>query len=114
MNWHVKEFSQLADISIRALRHYDEISLLNPSTRTSGGYRTYTEKDLIKIKLIMEFKSFRFPLIKIKMLLIDGLSPNIIMSEMKIRRDELIAEKGKIENIIKDLSSKIDKKKKKE
>jgi DNA-binding transcriptional MerR regulator len=108
MNWHVKEFSQLSGVSIRALRYYDEINLLNPSTRTSGGYRTYTEKDLVKIKLIIEFKSFRFSLRKIKMLLIDGLSSDIIMSEMTMRRNELIKEKEKIESVIKDLSSKID------
>ncbi|QQR48730.1 MerR family transcriptional regulator [bacterium] len=47
--WQVKEFSELAKISVRTLHHYDEIGLLKPSLRSSNGYRLYSEQDLLKL-----------------------------------------------------------------
>ena len=40
-------FSKLSSISIRMLRHYDEIGLLEPKTIDSeSGYRYYSEAQL--------------------------------------------------------------------
>lgn len=60
--WQVKEFSELAKISVRTLHHYDEIGLLTPSLRSSNGYRLYSEKDLIKLERIIALKYFGFDL----------------------------------------------------
>ena len=46
--WYAKELSQLTQVSVRALHHYDKIGLLKPSMRLPNGYRLYSEKDLLK------------------------------------------------------------------
>ena len=39
-------------LSQRTLRHYDDIGLVNPSLRSEGGFRLYTEEDLHRLLLI--------------------------------------------------------------
>lgn len=64
--WHIKEISELTQTSVRMLRHYDKIGLLQPSYREPNGYRCYTEPDLAKLQQIIALKYFGFSLSKIK------------------------------------------------
>lgn len=43
-------------ISPRALRYYEQIKLIAPSTRTAGGLRRYTAPDLARIRRIRELQ----------------------------------------------------------
>lgn len=56
--WHIKEFSELTQTSIRMLRYYDKTGLLNPSYREANGYRCYTEPDLVKLQQIIALRYF--------------------------------------------------------
>jgi MerR family copper efflux transcriptional regulator len=38
--------AERTELSIRTLRHYDEVGLVRPSARTSSGSRLYTEDDV--------------------------------------------------------------------
>jgi DNA-binding transcriptional MerR regulator len=67
--WRVKEISDLTDISVRMLRHYDKIGLLKPSMRSSNGYRWYSEQDLARLQQIIALKFFGFGLAQIKTML---------------------------------------------
>ena len=67
--WYVKELSQLTNVSVQTLHHYDRIGLLVPSIRQANGYRLYTEKDLLKLQQIIALKYFGFELNQIKQLL---------------------------------------------
>ncbi len=67
--WYAKELSQLTQVSVRTLHHYDKIGLLKPSMRLSNGYRVYSEKDLLKLQQIIALKFFGFELAQIKLLL---------------------------------------------
>lgn len=62
----VKEISELTGISIRALRYYDEISLLVPTGRNDAGYRLYDDKALEKLRAILFLKELDIPLDTIK------------------------------------------------
>lgn len=62
----VKEMSELAGISIRTLRYYDEIGLLIPSDRSPSGYRLYDNKDIEKLSAILFLKELGMPLDNIK------------------------------------------------
>ena len=42
----VKDMSEITGVSIRTLRYYDEIGLLNPTEITKAGYRRYDNKAL--------------------------------------------------------------------
>lgn len=67
--WYTKELSQLTQVSVRTLHHYDKIGLLKPSMRLSNGYRLYSETDLLKLQQIIALKFFGFELAQIKLLL---------------------------------------------
>ena len=69
MQWHVKEFAKLTDVTARTLHHYDTIGLLKPTIRQENGYRVYTEKDLLRLQQILALKFFGFDLTQIQNLL---------------------------------------------
>lgn len=67
--WYAKELSELTQVSVRTLHHYDKIALLKPSMRLPNGYRLYSEKDLLRLQQIIALKFFGFELTQIKLLL---------------------------------------------
>jgi DNA-binding transcriptional MerR regulator len=67
--WYAKELSNLTQVSVRTLHHYDKIGLLKPSLRQSNNYRLYSEQDLLKLQQIIALKFFGFELVQIKELL---------------------------------------------
>ncbi|KEH97117.1 MerR family transcriptional regulator [Clostridium massiliodielmoense] len=59
----IGDFSKLSRISIRMLRHYDEIGLLKPSMiDPSNGYRYYNESQLTLASKIFSLKNMGFSL----------------------------------------------------
>lgn len=65
----VKEVSEIAGVSIRTLRYYDEIGLLKPARLTEAGYRLYDNRALEKLQQIMFFRELEIPLEVIKEIL---------------------------------------------
>lgn len=64
----IKELADLAGISTRALRHYDQIGLLVPE-RAANGYRVYDAADVRALQNIMLLRSCRVPLATIEAVL---------------------------------------------
>lgn len=62
MNYQIGEVARLAKLSIRMLRHYDEIGLLTPSARSDAGYRLYSPADLQRLQQILFYRTLDFPL----------------------------------------------------
>ena len=58
----VKEASELTGVSIRTLHHYDHIGLLPPAAVSEAGYRLYDEACLVRLQLIMLYRTLEFPL----------------------------------------------------
>ncbi len=58
----IGEIALRTDLSLRTLRHYDEIGLLRPSGRSDGGFRLYTEDDLERLMVIRRMKPLGFTL----------------------------------------------------
>ncbi|KRE42757.1 MerR family transcriptional regulator [Knoellia sp. Soil729] len=59
---HIGEVAERTELSLRSLRHWDEVGLLRPSGRTDGGFRLYTEADVDKILVIRRMKPLGFTL----------------------------------------------------
>ena len=59
---HIGEVAARTELSLRTLRHYDDIGLLRPSGRTEGGFRVYTEDDVDRILVIRRMKPLGFTL----------------------------------------------------
>ena len=88
----IGEFSKLARVSIRMLRHYDEIGLLRPTEIDPfSGYRYYSEKQLPIAGRITSLKDMGFGLVAIKEMLNNYDNPQEIERYLMIRRTELSA-----------------------
>jgi DNA-binding transcriptional MerR regulator len=56
-------------LSIRTVRHYDDVGLVTPSARSAGGFRLYTEADVDRLLVIRRMKPLGFTLAEMKDLL---------------------------------------------
>lgn len=59
---HIGELAALTGLSLRTIRHYDEIGLLRASGRTQGGFRLYSPDDLDRLLFIRTLKPLGFSL----------------------------------------------------
>lgn len=57
------------ELSIATVRHYDEVGLVTPSARSTGGFRLYTEADVDRLLVIRRMKPLGFTLTEMKDLL---------------------------------------------
>lgn len=67
----IGDVAKKTGVSIRSLRHYDEIELLIPSGQTASGYRLYSEDDIMRLQQIVSLKQMGFKLKKIQTMLDD-------------------------------------------
>lgn len=65
----IGQVSTRIGLSLRTIRHYDEVGLVTPSARSAGGFRLYTEADVDRLALIKRLKPLDFSLDQIKELL---------------------------------------------
>lgn len=49
----IGEVAERTGLSIRSLRHYDEVGVVSPSGKTPGGFRLYSERDVERILLVI-------------------------------------------------------------
>ena len=68
---HIGEVATRTELSLRSLRHWEEVGLLHPSGRTDGGFRLYTEDDVQKILVIRRMKPLGFSLDQMKAVMSD-------------------------------------------
>ena len=66
---HIGEVAERTSLSLRTIRHYDEVGLLPASSRTEGGFRVYTEADVDRLMVIRRMKPLGFTLEEMKDLL---------------------------------------------
>ena len=83
----IGEFSRLCRVTVRTLRHYEEIGLLVPEIVDQfTGYRYYSIEQLQKMQSILQLKGMGFSLEEIRELYEDDTHvPGIDALEEKIR-----------------------------
>lgn len=72
MSYSVGEVARIAGVTVRTLHHYDDIGLLPVTARTTGGYRAYTQADLVRLQQIRSYRELGFGLDQIADMLRDG------------------------------------------
>ncbi|AQS71108.1 MerR family transcriptional regulator [Streptomyces pactum] len=65
----IGEVAERTGLSLRTIRHYEEVGLVIPSTRSKGGFRLYTEADLERLMVIRRMKPLDFSLEEMRDLL---------------------------------------------
>lgn len=89
--WKVGELAKLTGITVRALHHYDQISLLAPSLHSDVGHRLYSRKDIVRLQQIISLKQLGFSLDEIGDLLDNpGFRPDKVIRFQLDRLDRQI------------------------
>jgi len=93
----IGDFSKLSRISIRMLRHYDEIGLLVPkSTDSFTNYRYYSEEQLSVAGRIMALKDMGFSLTTTGEILKSYENPQALAEYLSVKRAEIQAESEEV------------------
>lgn len=58
----IGEVAARTELSLRTIRHYEEVGLVIPSARSAGGFRLYTERDVARLMVIRRMKPLGFTL----------------------------------------------------
>ncbi len=69
MAYTIKEISDLAGVTTRTIRYYDEIGLLDPALTGDNGYRYYDHDSLLRLQQILFFREFDVPLREIQLIM---------------------------------------------
>ncbi|HTX53752.1 MAG TPA: MerR family transcriptional regulator [Candidatus Baltobacteraceae bacterium] len=62
----IGDLARRAGISLRTVRYYEERGLIEPATRSKGGFRLYEENELRKLHLIRSLQLLDMPLAEVK------------------------------------------------
>lgn len=65
----IGEVALRTGLSVRTVRHYHDVGLVEPSARSAGGFRLYTEADVQRLLVIRRMKPLGFSLAEMKRLL---------------------------------------------
>lgn len=105
MTYTIKKLAELAGISTRTLRYYDEIHLLTPRRLPDSEYRIYSEYEVDRLQLILFYREMGLELSEIKLILdaesfekIAALKSHLAELEKKRRRLDLL-----IDNVTKSI-----------
>ena len=84
-------FAQLCGVSVRTLRHYDDLGLLRPATMDEWtGHRRYEVDQLAELKRIVTLKELGFTLQQVRELLREGVDTTELQVMLRLRRAELV------------------------
>lgn len=88
--FRIGDFSQLGQVSVRTLRHYDELGLLKPAEVDAlTDYRYYTIEQLPRLNRIVALKDLGFSLLEISNLLEQDLSAKDIRAMLEHKQVEV-------------------------
>ena len=98
MEYTVQKLSQLAGISTRTLRYYDQIGILKPARISSSGYRIYGQTEVNLLQQILFFKELGISLKDIKEIIT---SPSFdALTALKEYRKKLLAKREQLDQLI--------------
>ena len=52
----IGEIARRTHLSLRTLRYWEEVGLIRPTGRTAGGFRLYSEDELVRVELVRAMK----------------------------------------------------------
>jgi len=69
MSYRISRFAEKCAVNKETIRYYERKKLLQEPVRTTGGYRTYSEEDVKRVKFIKRAQELGFSLSEIYKLL---------------------------------------------
>lgn len=98
MEYTIKKLAEMAGVSTRTLRYYDEIGLLKPCRVNSSGYRIYGEKEIDVLQQILLYRSMDIKLEDIQNI-INNPDFNICQSLIE-HLESLISKRNQLDQLI--------------
>lgn len=65
----IGQVAEVVELSLRTIRHYDEVGLVLPSGRSEGGFRLYSRRDVERLMFVKQMKPMEFTLEEMRELL---------------------------------------------
>ncbi|RTR25836.1 MerR family transcriptional regulator [Robertmurraya yapensis] len=98
MEYTVQKLAQLAGVSSRTLRYYDEIGILKPARINSSGYRIYGQKEVDRLQQILFYRELGVNLETIKDIMT---SPSYDGAKaLKEHREQLLEKRKQLDLLI--------------
>lgn len=69
VHMQIGQVAARTELSIRTVRHYDDVGLVTPSVRSAGGFRLYADADVHRLLVVRRMKPLGFTLAEMKDLL---------------------------------------------
>ena len=90
MELKIGQLAKRAGLTVRTLHHYDQIGLLQPSIRSTGGFRLYSRDDVIRLHRIQALKQFGCSLAEIRSFLATPETPirTILAQQMEVLEEQ--------------------------
>jgi MerR family copper efflux transcriptional regulator len=66
---NIGQAAAASGVTAKMIRHYEELKLLKPATRTAAGYRVYDEKEIHTLRFIRRARDLGFSIKEIEALL---------------------------------------------
>ncbi|RJT96643.1 MerR family transcriptional regulator [Arthrobacter frigidicola] len=115
---HIGELAERTGLSLRTIRHYDDIGLLPATARTEGGFRVFSEEDFERLTVIKQMKPLGFSLEEMSAILellagpdagaLQGVGPLTVFLERAVQqRDKLARNLAQADQFIDRLSAQI-------
>jgi len=98
---NIGKAAKLSNLTIKTVRYYANIGLVNPKKNISTGYRNYTMEEITKLKFVGKARKFDFSINECKELLSLYEDENRTSKEVKKITLEKISQ---IDNKLKDLN----------
>ena len=57
---NIGKASKLSELTVKAVRYYDNIGLVKPHQNIFSGYREYNDEDVLKLKFVGKARKFNF------------------------------------------------------
>ncbi|MZQ81227.1 MerR family transcriptional regulator [Paenibacillus sp. 5J-6] len=101
--YSIGQAAKICDLSVQTLRYYDKIGLVIPNhTDKLSGYRFYSNRDILTIKIVQDMKMLQFSLDDIgKMLKNDSLES--LFTKLKTKQTEMLEEISRLEQTVKSI-----------
>lgn len=103
--YKISDFSKITNLTIKALRYYDEENILTPSYRNNeNSYRYYDEKDFQKAQLIVMLRALDFSISEIKDVLVNCNNPDDLSYYLEEKKNMIESKISKEKELIKKIT----------
>ena len=86
----ISDFARLGQVSVRMLRHYDAIGLLEPEqVDPASRYRSYSPEQLPVLNRLVALKDLGFTLDQVRRIMTEDVGPEELRGMLRLRRVEL-------------------------